>query len=116
MKLEEFILPKFAFIDGHSHLGNSLEGRDLIIHFPSLTVIEALAMDDLFMANIEVLNKNYEYVNFAGIVENHRLAVHKSTFPNAKQKAILDLAWDWYSSYLNWEDDNIKNEGNERLN
>jgi len=39
-------LPEWVFLDGNSHLGNMLEGRDVLQHIPSFTILELFMLDE----------------------------------------------------------------------
>lgn len=108
-KLISLTLPEFAFLDGYSHEGNSLEHRTVLLHVRTHTIIECLMTDDLIEASMNGVHKTFIYFNSFNYPESHTLMVHHSYFdaPESEQIEILNHAWKWYEKYLEWEDVNI---------
>lgn len=75
MKLVDLKLPAFAFIEDSGHDGDLLEGRNVILHVRSMTVIEVLERDNCFLKEGIPVYK-FRYTNKYGIVERFIMAVH----------------------------------------
>lgn len=54
-------------------------------------------------------SKNFFYINHDGISESWLLVIRDQCNKGSDKGygALLDRAWRWYRSYLDWEDDNI---------
>jgi hypothetical protein len=117
MKTTELTLPEWAFLDGTSQLGNLLEGRDVLQHIPSCTLIEIFTVDDtklLFREGIKTLNFNY--TNRFEEEEEHIMAVHFTLADDKSLDEILKLAVAFYCEYLDWEDDALMEENTSKQN
>lgn len=117
MKELNLTLPEWSFLDGQSHLGNTLEGRTVLQHIRSYTMIEVFAEDEntpIFKK--EVKTKEFDYVNQFGIKERHIIAIHFSLAENDQLDEILDKAIKFYSDYMEWEDKNIVTEHKSKQN
>lgn len=67
--------------------------------------------------------KHFTFINSYGFAEEYTLAIHHyftTDFneENHESKAfkIINKAWHWYKSYLEWEDGNIDNNEFSKLN
>ena len=110
-------LPEWAFLDGTSHLGNTLEGRDVLQHIRSYTMLEVFSLSDLEIElNPIVKTREFSYTNPFGVVEKHIFALHFSLAPDFELERILDKAVVFYTDYLTWEDLNIITEDNSKHN
>lgn len=110
--MQELSLPEWAFLYAHSHLGDKLEGRTVILHIRSMTVIEVFYPKDI------LLNEDILKVSFKNTVTGEELiaALHFSTtldrFSDSEMlKAILKNCASFYCDYCDWEDENIKHDG-----
>lgn len=111
MKKQNLTLPEWAFLDGATHLGNTLEGRDILLHIRTHTMLEVFAIDDLELhLNSEVKKKKFTYKNRFGITEKHCFVIHYSVAEFANLDEVLDKAVKFYTDYLTWEDNNIIDE------
>lgn len=115
MKIIEYTLPEFVFLDGNSHLGDTLEGRTVIQHIRTNTVMEVIAQDEVIISDFSNSKcHHFNYLNNFGITEKHMLVVHftfATDLPDVFQKTV-----DWYIAYLRWEDRNISIEGTSKFN
>lgn len=108
-----YALPEFCFLDGMSHEGDLLEGRTVIQHIRSYTIIEAVSLDDVSISDFKTPTYPFTYTNFAGIKEKHLLAAHFSLAwemgspVNETLTEIFEKCVKWYCDYLDWEDQNI---------
>lgn len=61
----------------------------------------------------EQLFKHYQYIGTDGIIEDWTLSIYHyfttdfSDGQEEKALKLLDRAWRWYRSYLEWDDKNI---------
>ncbi len=111
MKKKDLTLPEWAFLDGASHLGNMLEGRDILQHIRTYTMMEIFPTDVMNVyldKNVKV--RMFTYKNSFGIEEKHLIAVHFSLAEFAELDQIIDKAVKFYSDYLAWEDKSIEQE------
>ena len=119
MKIVDLKLPEWAFLDAHSHLGDELGSRTIILHIRSASVIE------IFNKNIDnpILEKKiitYEFSNYIG--ESLVAALHYcATLDGEKDREmilekILIPCSKFFSDYTKWEDTNILNEETSKLN
>lgn len=103
-------LPEWAWISGGDHepSGNPLEGRDIVLHVRSASVIEFLE-ESSFIPAPEVKTYNFTYCNIAGITERHIAVLHYSAACDDAEilEEILERSSRWYCNYLRWEDSNI---------
>ena len=106
--MQELTLPEWAFLDAHSHLGDKLEGRTVILHIRSMTVVEILDADR------SLLNEDTLKVSFANTTTGEKLiaALYFSSTIESKPMLIdvLKKCAAWYCDYCDWEDNNIIND------
>lgn len=114
MKRIDFTLPEITFFDGDSHKGNELEDRTVILHVPTLTILEVICLDEVKDLHLTCETFDFTYKNKFGIEEKFRFAVHR-TFADDLQKVLKKCAV-WYKNYLRWEDKNIRNEAQSAMN
>ena len=117
MKKIDLTLPEWAFLEGTSHLGNTLEGRDILQHIRSYTMLEVFALDDLYVKlHPKIKTKEFTYKNRYGIEEKHIFAIHFSLAADFELETVLDKAVDFYCKYLDWMDKTIEVEDNSKIN
>jgi len=80
MKTINYILPEFAFLDGNSHEGDSLEDRTILIHNLTHTVMEVVDLSKFKMHSFRKPSFEFEYINRFAVVEKHMLVLHFSVF------------------------------------
>lgn len=104
----ELKLPEWAFLDAHSHLGNPLGNRTVILHIPTASILEILEADSV------ILNEDVLKVPFTNTVTGERLiaVLHYSTTIDSKSMIVdlLKKCATWYCDYCDWEDKNISYE------
>ncbi|HLP03862.1 MAG TPA: hypothetical protein VK152_00395 [Paludibacter sp.] len=116
-KQTNLTLPEWAFLDGTSQLGNTLEGRDVLLHVRTNTVIEIFATNEMQVKlRPGTTQKQYEYKDVFGINEHFTLAVHFSAVEFGALDEVLDKAWEFFTGYMDWEDKNIMDEENSKHN
>ena len=107
MKMINYTLPEFVFLDGNTHTGNSLENRTVIQHIRSYSIFEVIALDEVLTSDFKAKSYEFEYKNNFGIVEKHLLLLHFSLAENEELEEVFAKTAKWYKAYLNWEDQNI---------
>lgn len=117
MKELNLTLPEWSFLDGQSHLGNTLEGRTVLQHIRSYTMIEVFAEEEsLPVFKTGVKTREFTYINQFGIKESHTMAIHFSLAENDQLDEIIDKAIKFYCDYMKWEDENIVTEHKSKQN
>ncbi len=118
MKEKKIILtlPEFAFVEGSEHEDNVLEGRNVILHIRSASVVEVLERDKCFL-NDGVVKKNFTYTNRYGVEEKMVVVLHYCAMLDMRtdveviKEEILKPAAKWYCDWADWEDENIERTG-----
>jgi hypothetical protein len=101
-------LPEWVFLDGNSHLGDALEGRTILQHIQSFTILELIALDeDAQILNPTVKIKEFTYANIFGENERHLMLVHFSLIDDSELDDILDKAIEFYKLFMDWEDNSL---------
>lgn len=110
-ELKELTLPAYAMLDGcHEH---DLDGRDVILHVRSGSIIEIFERDKIFLHE-NVITYKFLYRNRFGVAERMIAALHYCPILDANEDAeqikqeILKPAAQWYCDYAMWEDENIE--------
>lgn len=112
MKIIDLTLPAFAFLDAHTSDKDELEGRNVILHLRTASVIEIFDREDVVL-NEDVLTYRFSYTNSLGIKEPMAAALHycatlgKDNDRNLIKEKIMKPAAMWYCDYCAWEDNNI---------
>ena len=118
-QLTQLTLPAFAFLEGSEHEKNLLEGRTVIVHVRSASIVEIFDRADVSL-NDDVLRLKFTYTNRFGIKEQLVAALHYTATLNPISEAelikkeILIPAAQWYCNYCAWEDENIYGTGPEQ--
>ena len=111
-KLTQLTLPAFAFVECSGHEENLLEGRTVIIHVRSASLVEIFDRSNVSL-NDDVLRLKFTYTNRFGIKEELVAALHYTAtldpLLEAKQikKEILIPAAQWFCDYCEWAYKNI---------
>lgn len=111
--IRELTLPEFAFVEssGHEKGGGLLEGRIVILHIRSASVIEIFDRDNIVL-NDDVLTYKFSYINCLDIKEPMIAVLHYcatldiGTDSNMIKEEIIKPAAKWYCDYCTWEDNN----------
>lgn len=102
-------LPAFAFVEGYGE-DDELEGRNVIIHVRSMSLIEIIPYDPRNDLNKDVLKIGFTYHNRFGFSEKYDAALHVCTTLDAKsdvnliKNEVLKPAVKWFCDYMDWED------------
>ena len=123
-KIKKYDLPEWAFLDAHTHLGDLLHLRTVLLHVRSATVIEIFSEFDLWEVTIDEksLSYDFEFENIEGVVEKQKAVVHYSATLHVINDAsyiidnILKSCADFYSKYSTWEDTNMASDEVSKLN
>jgi len=99
-------LPEWAFLDGNSHLGDTLENRIILQHIQSYTIMEMLVVvdDNNIILNPEMKTKEFIHTSIFEELEKHLLVVHFSLASAIELDWIIDRAIEFYKLYLDWDD------------
>jgi len=116
MKIEKLTLPAFAFLDAQCHEGNLLEGRDVVIHVRSASVLEFFDQENAIFEDNTIFVE-FDYKNRYNIIEHKTCALHYCASVmncienHVEIENIINLiimpAITWYKAYMDWEDENI---------
>lgn len=112
----ELNLPEFAFLEGSGHEHDVLEGRNVIMHVRSASVIEMLERGKCCLKE-GVVKTNFTYTNRYGIEEKMVAVLHFCATLDAVidaemiKEEVLKPAARWYCDYCDWEDKMIEEEG-----
>ena len=96
-------LPDFVFFDGNTPQGNTLEGREVVFHVRSATVIEMFD-DGTVKVDEDTCFFRYNYTNLLGMVEPKIAVVHYCATLDLKdgdsfdhfKKEVIKPAILWY--------------------
>lgn len=105
-------LPEFAFVESSGHDGNTLAGRNVILHTRTASVIEIFPEEKVF-PKPGVISFTFINTNALGFKERFAALLHYSaTLGQAADKQeivdkILIPAARWFCDYCDWEDKNI---------
>lgn len=109
-KLIQLNLPEFAFVEGSWHDGDQLQGRNVILHVRSASVVEVLPKENYLGGVDGVLRYDFTHLNTYGIAEDMVMLLHYSaTLDKVTEKhliidEVMRPAAKWYSDYCDWED------------
>lgn len=96
MKLIEYSLPEWCFLDGYSHQGDLLKRREVLLHTPSMSLLEVICLDDKEF----FLNEGVPFKDFSCNNEKFKIVVYKSELEDVDQ--LIDKAIDWYKREVNF--------------
>jgi len=105
----DFTLPEWVFLNGNSHLGNSLKERNVLQHNETITIIEFFLLIDEYPIKLDSLvkSKKFNYTNILGEIESHLVAVHFSMLGDFELYVLLDQAIEFYKRFMDWEDTSL---------
>lgn len=117
MKQTDFTLPEWAFLDAKNHTGDALEGRDVLLHVRTHTILEFFAVDDNMPRFAEgVKRMQFVYTNQYGLEENYIVAVHYSLTEFTDQVDVIDKAITFFKEWMTWMDGTIEIEETSKHN
>jgi hypothetical protein len=105
----DLTLPEWVFLDGNSHLGDTLNERTLLQHIQSYTIMELILLDDenSLVINPELKSKEFDFTNIFGENEKHQIVVHFSLAGTVELDWIMDRAIEFYKHFMDWEDTSL---------
>jgi len=110
-------LPEWSFLDADNQTGNALEGRDVLLHVRTHTILEIFPADVMStFLDKNVVQRIFNYENMYGVDEKHVIAVHYSLAEFADLDEVITKAVKFYSDWMNWMDGNIVDDETIKLN
>lgn len=115
-RIAELTLPEWAFLDAHDGNTDHLDGRTVILHIRTSSVIEIFDRADVVL-NEGVLSYKFSYTNKFGVKEPMSSVLHSSTTLDKSydremiKNEVLKPCSMWYCEYCTREDNNITNNG-----
>lgn len=107
-KEHNLTLPEWVFLDGNSHLGDTLENRVLVQHIQSYTIMELFLLgENSLVLNPAIKTKEFTHTNIFEEIEKHLIAVHFSLAADIELDWILDRAIEFYKLFMDWEDTSL---------
>ena len=109
----ELTYPKFCFLDDDCHQGNILRNRNVVLHIPTMTIIEFLHTATYKKLHIDesYIRAKFVYNGVAG-EEEIIAVVYKTEDEDVKDiEEVVTSSVKWYTDYLTWEDKNIIEDG-----
>jgi hypothetical protein len=105
----DITLPEWVFLDGNSHLGDTLNERTLLQHIQSYTILEFFVLDDEnpVVTNSEQKSKEFDFTNIFGEYEKHQLIVHFSLAGEIELAWIINRSIEFYKHFMDWEDTSL---------
>ncbi len=104
----DLTLPEWAFLDGNSHLGDTLEGRNVLQHIPSYTIMEFFPLlEDAIGHNLTIKTKEFTYTNIFEAKEKHLLAIHFTLATDFELDWIMHQAIEFYKLFMDWQDNSL---------
>lgn len=100
----DLTLPEWAFLEGRSHLGDTLEDRVLLQHIQSYTIIEFILKEEDVALNPEIKTHIFAYKNIFGIEEQHYVIVHFTLATPVELDWIKERAIEFYKHFMDWQD------------
>lgn len=106
------ILPEFAFVESSGHDGDTLAGRNVILHTRTASVIEIFSEENVF-PKPGVISFNFVNTNSLGLKEHMTALLHyTATLDQATDKQeiinrVLIPAARWFCDYCDWEEKNV---------
>lgn len=74
MELKEYNLPEWVWLDSYTHLGDDLKGREVLLHTPTMSIVEFICLEEVdFLPNegtptlkFKIDNERYIAVYYKG--------------------------------------------------
>lgn len=115
-KVINVTLPAFAFVESSGHDGDVLQGRNVIVHIRTASIVEIFEEENFFPAE-GTITFRFVNTNTFGVKEYLIAALHYSATLDiaTDKKEIIDRvmipAAKWFCDYCDWEDKNIIGNG-----
>lgn len=111
LQFTNYTLPEYAFLDGQGPDGNTLEGRTVLMHVRTDTVMEVIALDEVMAYDSKGPQHHFTYTNRFKFEEKYLIFLHFSRLEEMEDiMHTLKEAAKWYMRYSDWEDRNIEEE------
>lgn len=113
----DLTLPEWVFLDAACHTGNALEGRDVLLHVRTHTMLEFFNQTDTqVQLKSEVKQKQFYYKNKYGVIENYKIAIHYSLVEFSNLDEVIDNAIAFFKEWMTWMDGTIEVEESSKIN
>lgn len=117
LKQTNLILPEWAFLDANYKDGDLLEGRDVLLHVRTNTMLEFFKSDDTqIQLNSDVKQEVFCYKNKYGTIEHYVAAVHYSFAEFEELDQIFEKGIDFFCNWMDWMDKGIEQEDKTKHN
>lgn len=117
MKKIDLTLPEWAFLDAKNHTGDALEGRDVLLHVRTHTILEFFSVDDNMPRFTESVKRmQFVYTNQYGLEENYIVAVHYSLTEFTDLDDVITKAIAYFKKWIDYMDKSIETENNTKQN
>lgn len=111
MKKLELTLPEWAFLDANYQDGNLLEGRDVLLHVRTNTMLEFFNIEDIYVKlDSKISWKKFTYKNGYGVIENYMVAVHYSFVEWGELDEVIERSINFFCHWMDWMDKGIEQE------
>lgn len=108
-KQTNLALPEWAFLDAKTQQGDELQGRDVLLHVRTNTMLEFFEHGEVKL-NEDVKQKEFTFTNQFGVTERHVVAIHYSVAEFGNLADVVDKAIQFYIEWMKWMDSDIQNE------
>jgi hypothetical protein len=95
-------LHEWNFLNGNSHECDYLQGRTILLHLPSFTILEVIQANKINDISDEIPIFQFQITNKFGHLESLQFYVH-CTISNDLSRILWGSAI-WYSNYLKGEE------------
>jgi hypothetical protein len=113
----DLTLPEWAFLEASDHTGNALEGRDVLLHVRTHTMLEFFSQNDMqIQLEPEVKQKQFYYRNKFGVIENYKVAVHYSLVEFTNLDEVIEKSIEYFKNWIDWMDKSIEQEDTSKIN
>lgn len=115
--MKEHKLPEWAFLDASTHEGDCLDGRTVVLHIRSATVIEIFEERERVNITPGALFVDFHYRNspMKAVVHYSATLSLSRDSEYIKNNVLLPCA-KWYRDYCEWEDRGFVGEIKAKLN
>lgn len=107
MKMIDLTLPEWTFLYAHSHEGDLLGTRTVILHAHSATVIEILEGEHILMPGVLFYDFSYNGQEMRAVVHYSAKLSITDDRDYILENILIPCA-NWYKEYCAWEDGNIE--------
>lgn len=117
IKKTDLTLPEWAWLDANDQNGNALDGRDVLLHVRTHTMLEFISQNEqLVNLNPEVKQKQFYHKNKFGELENYKVAVHYSLTEFTDLDDVIAKAIAYFKQWIDYMDKSIETENNSKQN